>query len=352
MENAAEMLRGWSDYAAGGGLDGPPGEVPGELLDMDDRVSAEVPALIGVVLAIHAAGRPEAARTVLSLAAKTALNSPDAVAKTVPLAAGLAKWAGAGRDTILRGMGCVTAMCLIGSGAKPPGGGIGEMVRDGSAWTMGFPGGESPTMLETLGGALASYAFPNGAAWADLTGGPDAKLFTAWAAYLYGGGLDRPIDSVDFALLGGTVGGGQLVDIVTSSVISAAICLAAHGRGEAATELLAAMEAVVREANGDIDKLSLLTATKLGSLGGLASQIGDRADGATGCFTALALWQTGVLRCLDPGHTLRKMAMSQTTRFATDRNVYEIGEFSRMQDRILRGLQRGGDERDDSGGGA
>jgi len=350
--NAAVVLAAWADYVARGGLARPPADAPGELLDLEDRVTAEVVALIGVAIAIHVAGRPEAARTVLSLCAKTSAQTESTapVARTVPLAAGLAKWAGADRGMVLRGMGCLTAMTLqrAGSAEPPPGLAVEDMVRDGAVWTMTFPGaGGTPAPMETLGTAMATYVFPEGEEWVDLVGAPDPHVFTGWAAYLYAGGLDRPIDSVHFSLLGGMGVGGKLVDAVTASVISAAICLAAHDRGPESTELLAKMEQIVRRADGDVEALSVMTASEIGPLQELASACGrDAAAGSEGCFTALALWQAGMLRCLDPHHTLRKMALSRTTRFATDRSEYTIDEFSRLQGEILRGLQRGGGERD------
>ncbi len=45
-ENASSVLRLWAAYAISGGFDKSPGDVPAELLDLEDRVSTEVPALI------------------------------------------------------------------------------------------------------------------------------------------------------------------------------------------------------------------------------------------------------------------------------------------------------------------
>jgi len=345
--NAAAVLSDWRDYIAAGGLSRPPGEVPVELLELEDRVTTEVVALIGVSLAIYAAGRPGAANTVLTLCSRLARESESTipVAKNLPLAAALAKWSGADRGMVLRGMGCLTAMTLhrSGSAEPPPGLTPEEMVRSGAAWKMTYPGaGDAMATMEILGSALASYVFPDGEEWVDVVGMPDPEVFSGWAAYLYGGGLDRPIDSVHFSLLGGMGAGGKLIDAVTSSVISAAICLAAHGFKQEYTALLGKMEKVVKDADGDIKKLALLTARELGPVGSFAAACGrDAALGCEGCFAALALWQAGVLRCLDPHHTLRKMAVGRSTRFATDKREYTIDEFSRIQGKILRGLQGG-----------
>ncbi len=345
-ENASNILRLWAAFASAGGLDKPPADVPSELLDLDDRVSTEVPALIGICLAIHAKDRETAACTILSIAAKLAPKSPDAVMKVVPLATGLAKWAGADKDTLLRGMGCMTAMTLMRSGSSvAPSGTLREMVRDGAVWSMVFPGSSpAPVGLATLGTAMATYVFPDGADWADLIGAPEPELFSGWAAYLYGGGLDRPIASAHFSLTGVLGKAGQLIDTATSSVIGAAICLSANGFQDDATDLLGVTEACVREAAGDVEKLMILLAERAGPFSQLAVKAGkEKSDGASGCFTALALWQAGLMACRDPHHTLRRMAVSQDTRFSIRGKTYSIGEFSRMQGNILRDMRNDDD---------
>lgn len=304
-----------------------------------------MPALIGICMAIHAKERETAAHTILSIAAKLAPKSPDAVMKIVPLATGLAKWAGADRDALLRGMGCMTAMTLVrGGSAVSPAGTLREMVRDGAVWSVVFPGSEpTPVGLATLGAALATYVFPEGDAWADLVGAPEPELFSGWAAYLYGGGLDRPVASVHFSLTGVLGKGGQLIDAATSSVIGAAICLAANNFQGDSTDLLGITETCVREAAGDIEKLLILLSERVGPFSQLAAKVGKKSEGTSGCFTALALWQAGLMRCLDPHHTLRRMAVSQDTRFAVRSRVYTIGEFSRMQGEVLRDMRRNDD---------
>lgn len=349
FKNASSVLRLWATYASSGGFDKPAADVPSELLDLDDRVSSEVPALIGICLAIHAKDRDTAACTLLSIAAKLAQKSPDAVMKVFPLATGLAKWAGADRDVILRGMGCVTAMTLMRSGrAIAPNISITlkEMVRDGAVWSVSLPGSNPcPIGLATLGSALTTYIFPAGDAWVDLAGAPEPELFSGWAAYLYGGGLDRPIASVHFSLTGVLGKGGQLLDTATTSVISAAICLAANDLKADATDLLGTTEMCVREAGGDIKNLLILLAERVGPFSQLATKAGqEKSEGASGCFTALALWQVGLMRCLDPHHTLRRMAMSQDTRFVAKGKTYTIGEFSHMQGEVLRDIQGGDDD--------
>lgn len=344
-ENASSILRLWATYAMSGGFDKPPEDVPTEMLDLEDRVSSEVPALIGICLAIHAKDRETAACTVLSIAAKLAPKSPDAVMKIVPLAAGLAKWAGADRDAILRGMGCITAMTLMRSGsAVPSGGTLREMARDGAVWSVVLGSVPSPVGMATLGAALAAYIFPDGDTWADLVGAPEPELFGGWAAYLYGGGLDRPVASAHFSLTGVLGNGGQLIDTATSSVIGAAICLAANGFKDDSTDLLRITEMCVRDAAGDIGKLLVLLAERVGPFSQLATKVGkEKSEGASGCFTALALWQAGLMTCLDPHHTLRRMAVSQDTRFAVRGRIYTIGEFSRMQGDVLRDMRRNDD---------
>jgi len=284
MANAAAILKGWADFAAAGGLDGPPAGVPRELLDMDGRVANEVPALVGVALAIHAAGKRDAARALLSFSAKSAANSPDAVAKIVPVAIGLANWAGAGRAGVLRGLGCVAALALLARDTPKPG------------------------------------------------------LFAGWAAYLGGGGLDRPIDSVPFTLLGG----GGASDVGAGLVISAAVRLAAAGRGEGAARLLAAAEEAARllagRGGGGLDPAGL-PAAMAAVVGAGVMEVG----GAAACYAALALWHAGVLRCLDPGHTLRKMAAGLATRFAAPGATYTVGELSGGRGgAALRELRGGG----------
>jgi len=345
-ENAAKLLGLWSAYVMSGGLDRTPADVPDELLDLEDQVSAEVPALIGICMAIYAKERETAARTVLSISAKLAPKSPDAVMKIIPLATGLAKWAGADRDSLLRGMGCMTALTLMRSGsAIAPVGTLREMVRDGAVWSVVFPGdAPTPVGLASLGSAMATYVFPDGDAWADLAGAPKPELFSGWAAYLYGGGLDRPVASVHFSLTGVLGQGGQLVDAATSSVIAAAICLAANDLKADSTDLLGVTEMCVRDAAGDIEKLLILLSERVGPFSQLSSKVGkEKSEGASGCFTALALWQAGLMACLDPHHTLRRMAVSQDTRFSVKGKMYTIGEFSRMQGEVLRDMRRNGD---------
>jgi len=307
MANAAAILGGWADFAAGGGLDGPPENVPRELLDMDGRVTNEVPALVGVALAIHAAGKASVACTLLSFSAKTAANSPDAVAKIVPLAIGLANWAGAGLGGILRGLGCVAALVMLGGGVSEPpeGSTIAGMVADGATWGMSLPDKRGEATLESLGFSLAS-ACPRGLR---TDGSPELGLFAGWAAYIEGDGLDRPIDSVPFPLLGdGTSDEG------TDLVISAAIRLAADGYGKEAARLLGAAEGAARLLaclGGRLDTAGLPAA--IAAVGGAVKD----AEDAAACYAALRLWHAGAIRCLDPGHTLRKMAAKLTTRFAT-----------------------------------
>ncbi len=362
-ENASKLLGLWSAYVTSGGLDKPPAAVPDELLDLEDQVSSEVPALIGICMAIHAEEQEclpqwravfdgvgsHAARTILSLSAKLALKSPDAVMKIIPLATGLAKWAGAGKETLLRGMGCMTAMTLMRSGsAIAPSGTLKEMVRDGAVWSVLFPGSDpTPVGMATLGSALATHVFPEGDAWADFVGAPEPELFSGWAAYLYGGGLDKPVASVHFSLTGILGQGAQLVDAATSSVISAAICLAANDLGDDSTDLLKVTEMCVREAAGDIEKLLVILSERIGSFSQLSVKVGrEESYGASGCLTALVLWQAGLMECLDPHHTLRRMAVSQDTRFAAKSKVYTIGEFSRMQGDVLRDMRRDDDAED------
>jgi len=350
-ENASKLLGLWSAYIASGGLDKPPADVPDALLDLEDQVSSEVPALIGICMAIHAEERETAARTILSMSAKLASKSPDAVMKIIPLATGLAKWAGAGRETLLRGMGCMTAMTLMRSGsATAPNGTLREMVRDGAVWSILFPGDADLVSVDmaTLGMALATYVFPEGDAWANLVGAPEPELFSGWAAYLYGGGLDRPIASAHFSLTGILGQGAQLVDAVTSSIISAAICLASNDLRDDSTDLLKVTETCVREAAGDIEQLLAILSERVGSLSQLSVKVGrEESKGASGCFTALVLWQAGLMECLDPHHTLRRMALSQDTRFVVRSKVYTIGDFSRMQGEVLRDMRRN-DDADDS----
>ncbi len=151
-----------------------------------------------------------------------------------------------------------------------------------------------------------------------------------------------------FSLTGVLGKGGQLIDAATSSVIGAAICLAANSFQGDSTDLLGITEMCVREAAGDIEKLLTLLSERAGPFSQLAVKVGkEKSEGASGCFTALALWQAGLMKCLDPHHTLRRMAVSQDTRFAVRNRVYTIGEFSRMQGEVLRDMRRN-DDGDDS----
>jgi len=339
--NAETLLAAWARYVASGGLDQYQSEVPDHLLDLDDKVVTAVTVLIGLTFAVHAAGRPEAAQMILSTASK----SPD-VAKMLPLALGLAKWAGADKSMMLRGLGCLTALTLLKSGVATPQTdcSVSDMVRDGAVWNVSLPGSSQadPVGLETLGSALATYVFPSGDDWDDLVGVPQPETFSGWAAYLYGGGLDKPIAAISFSLLGAMGKGGQLIDTATSLVVSAAICLSAHGLGEYATEILGKMEQIVRDVDGNIQRMSSLAAERLGPFSQLIADVGAKGEGATGCFTALALTQSGILTCLDPHHTLRKMAVDCTTRFAVPGGTeYTIAEFSRSQAEILRKIGGG-----------
>lgn len=332
MANAAVILKGWADFAAAGGLGGPPANVPRELLDMNERVANAVPTLIGVALAIHAAGKPVAAHTLLSLAAKTAKNSPDAVAKTVPLAIGLARWAGAERDGILRGLGCMAALALLVNGAsEPPEGSIAEMVAGGATWGISLPGQQGEVTLEMLGASLAS-AYPQ-RLWADDPPKPD--LFAGWAAYFRDGGLDRPIDSVPFPLLGGAGASDEGAGLM----ISAAMRLAAGGHDTEAAWLLKAAEAAARQG----EHLDPAILSRKGT------EWVRSFENAAACYAALALWHSGALRCLDPGHTLRKMAAGLATRFTTAGTIYTVGEFSRGRGATaLRELRRANGESKDA----
>lgn len=333
MANAAAVLRGWADFAAAGGLDGPPEGVPRELLDMDGRVANEVPTLVGVALAIHAAGKANIACTLLSFSARTATNSPDAIAKIVPLAIGLAIWAGAGLSGVLRGLGCVAALAMLSGGmSEPPEGStIAGMVANGATWGMSLPGSSGEATLEALGFGLAS-ACPHGFR---TDGSPRPGLFAGWAAYLEGDGLDRPIDSVPFPLLGGD----GASDEGTGIVISAAMRLAAGGSGREATRLLGAAEGAARLLaclGGRLDAAGIPAA--IAAVGGAVKE----AEEAAACYAALRLWHAGAIRCLDPGHTLRKMAARLATRFSAAGATYAVGELSGGRGAAaLRGLSGG-----------
>jgi len=147
---------------------------------------------------------------------------------------------------------------------------------------------------------------------------------------------------VPFTLLGG----GGASDEGTGLVISAAVRLAAAGRGEETARLLAAAEEAAKllagGGGGGLDPAGLPAA--------MAAVVGDGAmemevKDAAACYAALALWHAGILRCLDPGHTLRKMAAELTTRFAAPGATYTAMELSGGRGAAaLRELRGGGGE--------
>lgn len=339
-DNDIKALDSWSVWLRRGGIGALPLRIPPNLIDLSDKISAHTAALIGISLALGALDRVGSADLMLSGISKKLNDTPDAASDALPMAVMLSLDAGGDRKTLLRGMGCFTALTLMHSGAAvcdQDDRTIGEIVKDGgSLWKVSVPPGapESVTTLETLGAAMAVHVLPDSGddTWSMLAGSPAPALFEGWREYLKTG-LDRPVDAIPFSLLGEMKQSGKLVDSMSGTVISIAIVMAAYGEAATADNLLHSMREAAREAEENRTPIPRLLGKYIhGAYGGGPRIDIDNVRKATACFALLSLWSANMVSCLDPHHTLRKMAMERSIRFEVQSGkVYTLEDFSLTQ---------------------